>query len=150
MHNFILKRQPKSYNSWKAASRTKKASYKTGIEDSFRQFHPTHALLTDDLYGIVYYFFKKDLNSDADNLSKPLWDCLTGFLFTDDNQVRIRTAGTFNLSKNDFNVLDFSGLSGEVVTELLEAFDSEEHVVYVECGRLNISMFKFNVESNGN
>lgn len=150
MYSFILKRQPKSYNSWKGATAIKKATYKADIQTSFKQFHPIHTTLTDDLYGTLYYFFKKDLNSDADNLSKPLWDCLTGFLFTDDKQVRIRTAGTFDLSKNDFNVLDFSGLSGEVIVELLDAFDNEEHIVYIECGLLNTSMFKFNLEENGN
>lgn len=150
MHSFIQKRQPKSYNGWKGASAANKASYKTAIETSFRKFNPNYTRLTDDLYGTLYYFFKKDLNSDADNLSKPLWDCLTGFLFADDKQVRIRTAGTFDLSKSDFNVLDFSGLKGDVVAELLDAFDCEEHIVYVECGILNNSMFKFHLEANGN
>jgi len=150
MHSFILKRQPKSYNSWKGATTAKKEGYKTAIETSFKQFNPIYAKLTDDLYGTLYYFYKKDLNSDADNLSKPLWDCLAGFLFIDDKQVKIRTAGTFDLSKNDFNILNFSGLAGEVVAELLDAFDSQEHIVYVECGLLKSSMFKFNLEANGN
>jgi len=145
MHSFILKRQPKSFNSWRHASAAKKASYKTAIENSFRQFHPTHTTLTEDLYGTLYYFFKRDLDSDADNLSKPLWDCLTGFLFGDDKQVKLRIAGCFDLSKNDFNILDFTGIPGTVVAELLDAFDTEEHIVYVECGTLKYSMFKFNL-----
>lgn len=146
MHSFILKRQPPSYNGWRKAPPAKKARYKADIETSFMQFNPAHITLTAELYGTLYYFFKKDRDSDADNLSKPLWDCLTGFLFNDDNQVKIRTSGTFDLSRNDFNVLDFSGLAGEVVTELLDAFDTEDHIVYVECGLLNNSMFKFNLE----
>lgn len=128
----------------------KKAKYKSDIEASFRRFHPTHVTLTEDLYGTLHYFFRKDLDSDADNLSKPLWDCLEGFLFIDDKQVRIRTAGTFDLSKNDFNVLDFSGLEGEIIAELLEAFDNEDHIVYVECGIINNSMFRFTIEADGN
>jgi len=150
MYNFILKRQPKSYNSWRGASAIKKQNYKSALENSFRQFYPNHSLLTHDLYGILYYFFKKDLDHDADNLSKPLWDCLTGFLFNDDKQIRIRTAGTFDLSKNDFNILDFSGLDGKVVAELIESFDNEDHILYIECGLLDNSQFKFNIESNGN
>jgi len=146
MHSFILKRQPKSYNSWSRASATKKLKYKSDIESSFRQFHPTHTILTDDLYGILYYFFKKNHNHDADNLSKPLWDCLTGFLYNDDSQVKIRTVGIFDLSIEGFSVLDFSGLDGEMVAELVDAFYNEENIIYVECGILNNSMFKFKLE----
>lgn len=150
MYNFILKRQPKSFNSWKKINFEQKSSYKEEIESSFRQFNHTHRTLKDDLYGILYYFFTKDTNSDADNLSKPLWDCLEGFLYNDDSQVKIRTSGTFDLSKHDFNILDFSGLAGDVVTKLLDAFDNEEHIVYVECGLLNTTMFKFHLETDGN
>ncbi len=150
MYNFIVRRQPKSFNSWRNATYSSKESYKADIKTSFMQFHLEHKYLNEDLYGILYYFFKRDVKVDADNLSKPLWDCLAGFLFEDDKQVKIRTAGTFDLSKNDFNILDFSGLSGEIVIELLDAFEREEHIIYVECGYLNTSMFKFNIETNGN
>lgn len=151
MHSFILKRQPRSYNSWKGTTNAKKELYKSDIKESFRQFYPTHATpLTGDLYGTIFYFFKKNLDIDADNLSKPLWDCLNGFLFSDDKQVKLRTAGTFDLSNHDFNVLDLSGLTGEVIAELLDAFDTEEHIIYVECGLLNNALFKFNLEANGN
>ena len=146
MYSFILKRQPKSYNSWGTASSIKKAKYKSDIESSFRNFHPSHVMLNDDLYGTLFYLFKKDVRSDVDNLSKPLWDSLSGFLFADDQQVRLRIAGGFDLSKNNFNILDLSGLKGNMVTELLDAIDQEDHIVYVECGKLNYSMFKFNLE----
>lgn len=149
MNSFIIKRQPLTFNSWKKASATKKTNYKTLIQNAFRQFNIENKL-TNELYGAVYHFYNKNVNIDADNLSKPLWDCLTGFLYDDDEQIKIRIAGSFDLSKNDLNVLNFSGLSGEIITELLEAFDAEEHIVYVECGILNYSNFKFNIEENGN
>jgi hypothetical protein len=69
---------------------------------------------------------------------------LEGFLFENDFQVKVRTAWSFDLTHNDFNILDFSGLRGEVAAELVEAFENEEHIVYVECGQLSTSMFKFN------
>jgi Holliday junction resolvase RusA-like endonuclease len=150
MHSFILKRQPKSFNGWHKASVSKKEGYKADIEKAFREFYPTHSKLEYELYGVLYYFFKKDFNSDADNLSKPFWDCLSGFLYHDDRQVKLRTVGSFDLSKNDFSILDFSGLEGRIITDLLEAFDSEEHIVYIECGILNYSMFKFSLEPRGN
>ncbi len=133
-----------TFNSWKAASETKKQRYKSFIETAFLEMDPTPAMLRGELYGKALYFYTKDKRIDADNLSKPLWDCLTGFLFEDDFQVKIRTAWSFDLTRNDFNILDFSGLRGEVVTGLIEAFENEEHIVYVACGPLNDSMFKFN------
>jgi Holliday junction resolvase RusA-like endonuclease len=147
MNSFIIKRQPYTFNSWKGASITKKSNYKTLIIKALQQFNKENKL-KGELYGTVYYFHKKDVNIDADNLSKPLWDCLTGILFDDDNQVKLRTAGSFDLTKNDFNILNFSELPAEIIGELLESFDTELHTIYVECGQINYSMFKFNFENN--
>ena len=149
MQSFFFKRQPYTFNSWKGASETKKNNYRTLIKESFSQFN-THNVLPDELYGTVYHFYNRNLNIDADNLSKPLWDCLTGFLFTDDRQVKIRIAGSFDLSENDLTMLDFTRLAPEIITELLEAFETNDHIVYVECGIINYSMFKFNIEINEN
>jgi len=102
--------------------------------------------LTDELYAVIYYFFNVNLHLDTDNLSKPVWDSLNGFLFNDDLQIRIRIAGSFDLSKGDYSVIDLTGLRGDLVTDLLEAFDNEEHVVYVECGRFNPSLCRLNLE----
>lgn len=143
MHNFILKSRPLSYNSCRG---TKKKYYKKAIETSFVSYNPTHSLLTGELYATIYYFYNKDLHLDTDNLSKPVWDCLGGFLFNDDQQIKIRTAGSFDLTKGDYSVIDFSDLQGNLVVDLLEAFENEEHTVYVECGKFIPSMYKFNME----
>ena len=84
------------------------------------------------------------MDLDTDNISKPVWDCLKGFLFDDDQQIKIRTAGSFDLANNDYNVLDFSGLDGAMVVDLLDAFDNEDHVIYIECGLFKNSMLTFN------
>jgi hypothetical protein len=104
--------------------------------------------LTDELYGVLYHFFRANLKMDADNLSKPIWDCLTGFLYVDDSQVKLRIAGSFDLSKHNFNILDIETLPKPIVDELVDAFKNHDHFVYIECGRLNYSMFKFNFENN--
>ena len=80
MNSFILKRPPYSFNSWKKATASQKLRYKTLLENAFAQFNAENKHETD-LYGIVYHFYTKNENIDADNLSKPVWDCLTGFLF---------------------------------------------------------------------
>jgi len=149
-HSFILKRQPKSYNGWNQSSATKKANYKQSIVDSFNKYNTLEEVITEELYGLLYYFFKRDYQTDADNLSKPIWDCLRGFLFNDDYQVKLRVAGSVNLSHHDFQIFDTTGLSGDLIIDLIEAVDNEQHFVYVECGSLDYSMFKFNMQTNGN
>lgn len=143
MHNFILKNRPLSYNSCRG---TKKTNYKTALTDSFTIYNPSHSILNGDLYATIYYFFNKNLDLDADNLSKPVWDCLNGFLYKDDKQIKIRTAGSFDLTTGDYNVIDLTGLKGNLIVDLLEAFENEDHIVYVECGNFKPSMFKFNIE----
>ncbi|MFN8298325.1 MAG: RusA family crossover junction endodeoxyribonuclease [Chitinophagales bacterium] len=143
MHNFILKSRPLSYNSCRG---TKKLNYKSAIEASFLSYNTTHTLLSDDLYATIYYFFNKNLDLDTDNISKPLWDCLNGFLFNDDQQIKIRIAGSFDLTKGDYSVIDLTGLQGKLILDLLDAFENEDHIVYVECGKFKPSMYKFNIE----
>jgi len=143
MHNFILKGIPLSYNN---SSGTKKMNYTNALKSSFKIYNPLHTILSGDLYAIIYYFFNKNIRIDTDNLSKPVWDCLKGFLFNDDKQIKIRIAGSFDLTTGDYSVIDFSGLKGKLVTDLLDAFDNEDHIVYIECGKYKTSMLKFNIE----
>ncbi|MCF8416945.1 MAG: RusA family crossover junction endodeoxyribonuclease [Crocinitomicaceae bacterium] len=148
-HSFVFRGQPKSYNSWKK-NNLKGQAYIQLIRNSLEKFcHPVE-MQTGDLYGIAYYFFNKPTGTDADNISKPIWDSLTEFLFVDDKQVKYRIAGSFDLSQNDFDLIDVTGIPGEVVVELVEAVQNEDHVVYVECGEMNNAFFKFNLEQNGN
>lgn len=145
INSFIIKRQPKSYNSWKKNSE-KGQNYIQEIRNSFILYNSSFTKKTEHLYGIAYYFHSKKIGTDADNISKPIWDGLTDFLFVDDKQVKLRIAGCFDLNQNDFDVLDVSGVSGNVVAELMDAIEKEEHIIYVECGSLNDKLFKFNLE----
>lgn len=149
MHCFIFKRQPKSYNSG-FKSNMAKESYLNDLKLALNQFDTITAPFEEDLYGIVYHFYKKNIGIDADNISKPLWDILTGIVFNDDRQIKLRIAGSIDMSSGDFSVIDFSNLKGEVIAELIDAFDTKEHIVYVECGKLDNSMYKFNIENYGN
>ena len=147
MHSFILKKKPHSFNANRGK---KKDNYIAHIRGSFKSFYSEHTRLNGDLYGSLYYFYKKDLGLDTDNLSKPIWDSLSDFLYQDDKQIKLRIAGSFDISKNDFKILDISGLPGNLLTALLDAFDTEDHIVYIECGILHHSMYKFNLVFNGN
>ncbi|MCL2144761.1 MAG: RusA family crossover junction endodeoxyribonuclease [Endomicrobia bacterium] len=149
MRNFVFKRQPKGYQgSKKFKSNAARDSYINGLEKAFKQSNPAAALITGDLYGVVYYFQKKHTGTDADNISKLIWDCLKGIVFKDDQQIKLRTAGIVDISKGDLNVIDFTNVRGEIIAELIEAFDTADHFTYIECGLLNKSMYKFNLEEH--
>jgi Holliday junction resolvase RusA-like endonuclease len=150
MKNCVLKRQPKSYNSWNKTSQIKKDKYKSDIENAFKKFYPTPTKLAEDLYGIVYYFHRNKNRTDADNISKPIWDCLNGFLYDDDIQIKLRTAGIIDISNGDLEVFDFTNISGEMTLELIEAFETTNNFAYIECGLLHKFMYKFNLEYHGN
>ena len=87
-----------------------------------------------------------DVKVDADNLSKPVWDSLKGVLFTDDSQIRMRVAGSFDITKPDFNVLGIAGLEGELAIDLAAAAEKEDHIIYVECGKFDLSMVRIKME----
>jgi Holliday junction resolvase RusA-like endonuclease len=148
MYNFIVKNRPASFNSW-AKNSGKGKAYKSIIETSVTEYVGEHAILTGELYRIVYHFFNADLSIDADNLSKPVWDCLENYLFKDDSQVKIRVSGNFDLTNNNYLNLNFSRLDKEIIDDLYEAFDTVEHIIYIECGSLDYSMYNFNIERNG-
>jgi Holliday junction resolvase RusA-like endonuclease len=145
MQSFIVKRQPKSYNKARLTKESGK-KYSAEIRESHSNFNPEHTQLKGELYGIVYYFFKKDTGTDADNISKPIWDCLTNYLFEDDKQIKIRVAGCFDLTKKDMSILDITRLPADIIIALLEAIDTEEYIIYIECGTLSNEHFKFNIE----
>ena len=149
MHSFVFKRQPKSFNSG-FKSIAAKEIYKENVRASFLKYNAIETLYSEDLYGVVYYFYKINAGTDADNISKFFWDILKGVVFNDDHQVKLRIAGHIDISKGDFNVIDFSNLKGEMTAELIQAMENNDHVVYVECGKLNNSMYKFNLSSDGN
>lgn len=148
MINLILKRAPKAYQGSKTfKSKLSKENYINDLKTSINEFNIDWSLMTEELYGIVYYFRKKDTGTDADNISKPIWDCLNGFLYRDDKQVKLRTAGIIDVSE-ELNAVDFSDLRGEIVAEIIDSFDSVDHFVYIECGLLDKTMFKFKFENS--
>ena len=151
MKCFIFKRQPKSYNAWKSNTKAQKDGYKFLLENSYRAFNTTPDLLLDDLYGVVYFFHKRETGTDADNISKPVWDCLEEFLYDDDKKIKLRIGGCFDLNENDYNILDITDIPTNVSIELINAFldDNCDYIVYVECGKLYNNFYKFNLEING-
>ena len=141
MYNFILNRRPLSFNNSNG-----KVQYGNDLRSAFSTQNPTATKLNDNLYAIIYYFYNEYVGLDADNLSKPVWDHLSGLVYDDDEQIKVRTAGSFDLEQQDIDLLDFTGLSGNFITDLLDSFDNDDHIVYIEIGKFNESLFRFNIE----
>jgi len=91
------------------------------IEDSTRK-----------LYSRTYYFHRRKSDTDADNLSKPALDALTGTVFKDDKQVIWRVAAKINLN-DQFVIKD---MPNEQFRELLSSINNEqiENILFIEVG----------------
>ncbi|RYF67814.1 MAG: RusA family crossover junction endodeoxyribonuclease [Cytophagaceae bacterium] len=151
MYSFIFVRKPKSHNSFQKDS-TPGRRYKEALTEALAASCPNYESSTQDMYGLVYHFYTKYEGFDADNLSKPIWDCLCNELYNDDRQVKLRVAGSFNLldASYDFKSLNFTGLSGDLIASLLDAFETESHILYIECGVFNSDMIRLNLAENAN
>lgn len=142
MYSFVVCARPRSYNA------KKKSHYEQRILTAFSERYPDHELIETDLYGLVYHFYRNNIDIDADNLSKPIWDTLQNVVFGNDTQVKMRVAGSFSLETNDFAILDLSGLDQDMASILLNAIETEDHVLYVECGTFTVDIVRLNLEKN--
>lgn len=144
MVSCIVLYQPPSQNG--DEKEKKKAKYQKVLVKSLERFcRGSVPLLTDNLYGVVYYFHRKPTGTDADNISKLLWDSLNKVLFDDDKAVKLRIAGV--IPHQDINVIDTTEMAGPVADALIEAIlEGQDHVIYIECGKLNDDLFTVNLE----
>lgn len=73
---------------------------------------------------------------DADNISKPVWDSLSDVAYSDDRQIKIRSAVAIDISK--LNIMDFDqdNLSTGDVYDLSEGILDSDHTLYIQVGRI--------------
>ena len=116
------------------------------------------SVLDGHLYGIVYYFvrgYSPATDADADNISKRVWDALTGAAYRDDRMVRLRLAGVVEVGAAEggapaLQELDLSDMSRETAGKLLELLGGEEkHILHVGLGLVQPHMFVFNLAARG-
>jgi hypothetical protein len=138
MRAFICKQKAKSHQS-KGFSGARKALYQNNVQTSFGK----KELFNGDKYGLVYYFHNGDAEIDADNLSKPIWDSLRDHAYSDDKEIRYRTAAIIDLLQTDINSFDLSGLEPTLAEELLDAVANSNHFFYVEIGTFQTEMITF-------
>ncbi len=140
MYAFLCNFRPRSVNA------VYKTSYYNELKTSFQRYHGVAAPLTENLYGFVYYFYRANAQLDADNLSKPIWDALRDIAYADDRLIRFRSAGTFDLQNEGIDVLDISDIPDYLIDDFLRMIDTESHILYVEFGRLDYKLFRFQYE----
>lgn len=130
--SFVYKGRPLSYN---CDDSKKKAAYKKRLSSAFNRKY-SGSIPEGDLFAIVYYFYKVDVKLDADNISKPVWDSLSEIAYTDDRQIKIRSAVAIDLSR--FSIMDFDQdtLSTEDVYDLSESILDNDHTLYIQVGRI--------------
>jgi len=78
MYAFVAPTRPRSVQARKTAH------YKDEVVRAFQRYVPAAEYLDGPLYGVVYYFHNVKTDTDADNISKPVWDCLEGLAFAND------------------------------------------------------------------
>ena len=119
------------------------SNFQERIRHSYHAYYPDQELMDGVLYGIVYYFHKRNNQLDADNLSKPVWDALEGVAFNDDRSIQLRHAGVVDLRSTDMTAFDLSRMPDMVADSFIEMIGTEDHVLYVEFGGLHQRMFRF-------
>ena len=132
--------KPASYNS------SNKKPYMSRIAGNFQR-HYKGQLPDADLYGLIYYFYKDDKKTDTDNISKPVWDALSGIALTDDRLIKIRSAASIDLSATDYMEIDLDTVSSDVMYDLVDSITGQDHTLYIETGKIESYKNLFNLTS---
>ncbi len=138
IYSIVIEAVPKSYNS------EKKKRYMDFIVSEFKKKYPNFIPIDEDLYGIIYYFRKKNNGHDADNISKPVWDALKETAYTDDKLIKIRKSGIVDIKPNfNQNEIDITNVPANDLDKMITAFENTDHFLYIEFSSLKTSMFSF-------
>ena len=90
-----------------------------------------------ELYAAIYYFYREDVGLDADNISKAAWDALNAVGYSDDKQIKMRTAVAIDLSKYDIVDFDQDNIPSDVLTDLVQSIADNNHTLYIEVGEID-------------
>jgi|WetSurMetagenome_2_1015567.scaffolds.fasta_scaffold663494_1 Holliday junction resolvase RusA-like endonuclease len=146
MYVFLCNLKPHSFN--KRHKEKYKEHYKSELQKAFYKYNFEVSPLEGNLYGVVYYFHNVLTQLDADNISKPIWDALEAVVYSDDKEIKLRIAGVFDLISESIETLK---IPQSVLDDFLGMIDEgKEHILYVEIGSLDYSLFKFEYEINLN
>ena len=131
---------PLSYNS------RHKELYQNQIRSAFfRKYSgsvPTFPA-NEELYARVYFFTSDGVNVDCDNISKPIWDAVSGLVYVDDRKIVMRTASVIDVNLHPLSIIDTSSIESGVAADLVQGLASTDvKCLYIECGQFKESMIK--------
>jgi hypothetical protein len=73
-----------------------------------------------------------------------MWDALNKIAYLDDKNIKLRIAGVFDLVSEPIEALK---IPQSILGDFLRMIDEgKEHILYVEIGSLNYSLFEFEYE----
>ena len=130
--SFVYSGKPESYN----ADSKKKQVYKKRLSSVYKRRF-SGMIAEKELYAAIYYFYREDVGLDADNISKPAWDALNAVGYSDDKQIKIRTAVAIDLSKYDIVDFDQDNIPSDVLTDLVQSIVDNNHTLYIEVGEID-------------
>ena len=130
--SFVYSGKPESYN----ADSKKKQVYKKRLSSAYKRMF-SGMISEKELYAAIYYFYREDVGLDADNISKPAWDALNAVGYSDDKQIKIRTAVAIDLSKYDIVDFDQDNIPSDVLTDLVQSIADNNHTLYIEVGEID-------------
>ena len=130
--SFVYSGKPESYN----ADSKRKQVYKKTLSSAYKRRF-SGMIAEKELYAAIYYFYREDVGLDADNISKPAWDALNAVGYSDDKQIKIRTAVAIDLSKYDIVDFDQDNIPSDVLTDLVQSIADNNHTLYIEVGEID-------------
>lgn len=130
--SFVYSGKPESYN----ADSKRKQVYKKRLSSAYKRRF-SGMIAEKELYAAIYYFYREDVGLDADNISKPAWDALNAVGYSDDKQIKIRTAVAINLCEHDILVFDQDILPTDVLIDLIQSIADNNHTLYIEVGEID-------------
>lgn len=97
----------------------------------------------EELYARVYFFTSDGVNVDCDNISKPIWDAVSGLVYVDDRKIVMRTAAVIDVNLHPFSIIDTTSIESTVAADLMQGLASSDvKCLYIECGKFKESMIK--------
>lgn len=100
--------------SWNNKTKQKQQAlnrFRAQLRQRFQEIYPAQAPIENLLSGDIIWLtsrYDPGKHPDADNISKPIWDALTGLAYEDDKQIRRRSSGIIELSPGTLTELDFT------------------------------------------
>lgn len=159
-YHLITDIEPVSVNSGNSRKHNKKKNdWKDYLKASMQTKYPVEAGKTtlydstEKLYFLMTYFSMGKSIRDLDNILKYASDGFSGYVFPDDSQVCLYISQGVEIKSNSITDIPIDGLPDDAISELLSFISgstttstNNQSRTYIECGKFNKSMIKYNIE----